>query len=79
MVKMLTVLVSTISISKVFLLKNVTTHFFFRKNINVHTIFNNQSFIDILTNNIIILEQLSPGLHIIRSWVQILLEADLNL
>ena len=47
-VKMLTVLVSTISNSQVVLLKNVSSfckfaHFFFSKNISVYAIFNDQS------------------------------------
>ena len=45
MVKMLTVLVSTISNSQVFLLKK--SHFF-SKNISIYAIFNDQSFNDTL-------------------------------
>ena len=57
-VKMLTVLVSTISKSQVLLLKNVNSfckysHFFFSKNISVYAIFNDQSFNDKLTNDIV--------------------------
>ena len=60
-VKMLTVLVSTISKSQVFLLKNVNSfckcksysHLFFSKNISVYAIFNDQSFNDKLTNDIV--------------------------
>ena len=48
MVKMLTVLVSTISNSQVFLLKKI------------YAIFNDQSFIDTLTNDIVSFEQLDP-------------------
>ena len=51
-VKILTVLVSTISNSQVFLLKNVSSFFkcksyshFFSKNISVYAIFNDQSFV----------------------------------
>ena len=55
MVKMLTVLVSTILISQVFLLTNVSSFcillIFFRKNIRVYAIFNNQSFNDTLTHH----------------------------
>ena len=50
MVKMLTVLVSTISKSQVFLLKNIS----------VYAIFNNQSFNDMFTNDIVSFEQLGP-------------------
>ena len=67
-VKMLTVLVSKISNSQVFLLKkNVSSffkckrysHFFFSKN-SVYAIFHDQSFNDTLTNDIVSCEQLSP-------------------
>ena len=65
-VKMLTVLVRTISESQVFLLKKMwvafanvkATHIFFSKNIRVYAIFN-QSFNDMLTN-IFSFEQLGP-------------------
>ena len=64
MVKMLTVLISTISNSQVFLLKNVSKMqkllIFFSKNISVYAIFNDQSFNDMLSNNIISFEQLGP-------------------
>ena len=68
-VKMLTVLVSTISNSQVFLLKKMwvafanakATHIFFSKNIGLYAIFNDQSFNDMLTNNIVSFEQLGPG------------------
>ena len=61
MVKMLTVLVSTISNSLVFLLKNVsqmqnTLTFFFSKNISMYAIFNDQIFNDMLTNDIVSFE-----------------------
>ena len=58
-VKMLTVLVSIISDSQVFLLK------IFSKNISVYAIFNYQSFNATLTNNIVSFEQLGPG-HYLR-------------
>ena len=65
MVKILTVL-STISNSQVFLLKNVSSFckcksysHFFSKNISI---FNDQSFNDTLTNDIVSFEQLGPGL-----------------
>ena len=55
-VKMLTVLVSTISNSQVFLLKNVSSFckcksysHFFSKNIRAYAIFNDKSFNDVLT------------------------------
>ena len=51
MVKMLTVLLSTISNSQVF---------FAEKNISIHVIFNDQSFNDTLTNDIVSFEQLDP-------------------
>ena len=52
MVKILTVLVSTISNSQVFLLKNI----FSAKKSRVFAIFNDQSFNDMLTNNIVSFE-----------------------
>ena len=62
-VKMLTVLVSTMSNSQVFLLKNVSSFckcksysHFFSKNISVYAIFNDQSFNDMLTNDIVSFE-----------------------
>ena len=64
MVKMLTVLVSTISNSQVFLLKKCEcksyTHFF-SKTISIYAIFNDQTFNDTLTNDIVTFEQLGPG------------------
>ena len=59
-VKMLTVLVSTISNSQVFLLKKCLLIFFFNKNISVYAIFNVQSFNDTLTNNMVSFEQPGP-------------------
>ena len=68
MVKMLTVLVSRIPNSQVFLLKNVSSFckcksysHFFSKNFSVYAVFNDQSFNDMLTNNIVSFEQLGPG------------------
>ena len=60
-VKMFTVLVSTISNSQVFLLKNLSC--FFSKNIGLCTIFNDQSFNATLTNDIVNFKQLDPGLR----------------
>ena len=67
MVKISTFLVSTISNSQVFLLKNVSSFcrcksysHFSAKNIRVYAIFNDQSINDTLTNGIISLEQLGP-------------------
>ena len=68
-VKMLTVLVSTISNSQVFFAeKNVSSfcncksysHFLI-KNIRLHAIFNDQSFNNTLTNDIFSFVQLGPG------------------
>ena len=56
MVKMLSVLVSTIHNSQVFCYLH-----FFSKNISVYAIFNDQSFNDTLTNDIVSFEQLGPG------------------
>ena len=66
MVKMLTVLVSIISNSQAFLLKNVSSFcksylHFFSKNISLYGIFNNQSY-DMLTNDIVSFEQLGPDI-----------------
>ena len=70
MVKMLTVLVSSISNSQVFLLKNVSSFckcksysHFFSKNISVYAIFNEQSFNYTFTNNIISFEQRGPDIQ----------------
>ena len=63
MIKMLTVLVSTISKSQIFLLKNCdakATHIFFSKTISIYAIFNDQSFNDTLTKGIVSFEQLGP-------------------
>ena len=67
MAKMLTVLVSTISNSLVFLLKNVKCKsypHFFSKNIGVYAIFDDQNFNDTLTNDIVSFEQLGPDCYI---------------
>ena len=61
-VKMLIVLVSTISNSQVFLLKNVSSLNFFCKNICVYAIINDQSFNDSLINDSITFEQLGPDI-----------------
>ena len=60
MVKMLTVLVSTISNSQVFLVKKCEYSHFFTKNISVYAIFNDQNFNGPLTNNTVSFEQLGP-------------------
>ena len=63
MVKMLTVLVSTITNSQIFLLKKCDifckSHFF-SKHISVYAVFNDQSLNDTLTNDIVSFEQLGP-------------------
>ena len=67
-VKMLTVLVSTISNSQVFLLKKNVSSFckcksyshFFSKHFSIYAIFNDQSFNATLTNDILSFEQLGP-------------------
>ena len=68
MVKMLTVLVSTIPNSQVFLLKKCeqllqmqSYSHFFSKNIRIYAIFNDQIFNNTLTNDIVSFEQLGPG------------------
>ena len=62
---MLTVLVSIISNSQVFLLKKseqlLRITFFSSKNISLYAIFNDQSFNDTLTNDILSFEQLGPN------------------
>ena len=59
---MLTVLLSAISNSQVFLPKNVSSFSnFLSKNITVFSIFNDQSFNDTLTNDIVSFEQLGLG------------------
>ena len=77
---MLTVLVSTVSNSLVFLLKNVSSFckcksysHFFSKNISVYAIFNGQSFNDTLTNNIVSFEQLGPDFFSLVSTLKALL------
>ena len=65
MVKLLTVLVSTISNSQIFLLKKCEQLLqklltFFNKNISIYVIFNDQRFNDTLTNDIVSFEQLGP-------------------
>ena len=67
MVKMLIVLVNTISNSQLFLLKNVSSFckcksysHFFSKNINIYAIFNGQSFNHTLTNDVVSFEQVGP-------------------
>ena len=63
---MLTVLVSKIFNSHVFLLKNVSSFCYshiFSKNISVYPIFNDQSFNDTLTNDIVSFEQLGPDFY----------------
>ena len=64
-VKILTLLVSKISISQIFVLKKKCKSYshFFQQNISIHAIFNNQSFNGTLTNDIVSFEQLSPGLE----------------
>ena len=69
-IKMLSVLVSTISNSQVFLQKKNVSSFckcksyshFFSKNIIVYAIFNDQSFNDAITNDIVSFEQLGPDI-----------------
>ena len=65
MVKMLTVLVSTISNSQECLLKKNMSSFS-AKDITVYAIFNNQSFNDTLTNDIVSFEQLGPECAVCR-------------
>ena len=65
-VKMLTILVSAISNSQVFLLKNVSSFcksysHFFSKNISIYAIFNDQIF-NHTFNSIVSFEQLGPVL-----------------
>ena len=70
-VKILTILVSTISNSQVFLLKKNVSSFcncksyshFFSKTISIYAIFNDQSFNNTLTNGIVSFEQLGPKSH----------------
>ena len=65
---MLTILVSKIPNSQVFLLKKCEQLLqmqklltFFQQNISIYAIFNNQSWNDTLTNDIVCFEQLGPG------------------
>ena len=63
MVKMLTVLLSTILNSHIFLLKKCeckSYSHFFSKNISVYAIFTDQSFNNMFTNDIVSFEQLGP-------------------
>ena len=72
LVKMLTVLVSTVFNSQEFLLKKNVSSFcscksyshFFSKNISVQAIFNDQSFNDTLTNDIVSFEHLGPDVDL---------------
>ena len=66
MVKLLTVLISTMSNSQVFLLKKCEYSHFFCKNISVYAIFNDQSFNSMLTNHIVSFEQLGPVCYMIN-------------
>ena len=77
MVKMLTVLVSTVSNSQVFFIKKklssfcnsiTNVHFLFSKNNSVYAIFNDQSFNDTLSNEIVSFEQLGPNVVITSSF-----------
>ena len=64
---MLTVLVSMISNSQVFLLKKCeckSYSHFFGKNISIYAIFNDQSFNDMLIKDIVSFEQLGPGVYL---------------
>ena len=60
MVKILTVLVSTISNSIIFAEKMQKLLTFFNKNISIYAIFNDQSFNNMLPNDIVSSEQLGP-------------------
>ena len=66
MIKMLTILVSTISSSQVCLLKKCvkSCSHFLSKNISVYAIFNDQSFNNMLTNAIVSFEQVGPDRHL---------------
>ena len=73
-VKVLTVLVSTISNSQVFLLKKwvafanaKAAHIFFSKNSSIYAIFNDQRFNYTLTYDIISFEQLGPDWYNLNS------------
>ena len=69
MVNRLTVLVSTIPYSHVFLLKKCELQklLFFSKNISTYAIFNDQSFNVMLTKDIVSFKQLGPGLQVHKS------------
>ena len=65
---MLTVLVSTISNSQIFLLKKCkckSYSHFFSKNNSIYAVFNDQSFNDTLTHDILSFEQLGPGVFVV--------------
>ena len=66
-VKMSSALVSTISNSKVFLLKKCECS----KNISIYDIFNDQSFNVTLTNDIVSFEKLGPEQYILASFGQL--------
>ena len=85
-IKMLNVLVSTISNAQVFLLKNVSSFckcksysHFFSKNISIYVIFNDQTFNDTLTNDIVSFEQLGPGFQDFVKWCHKLLSQTRSL
>ena len=73
MVKMLTVLVNTISNSQAFLLKKCEklTHIFSAKILVSMPIFNDQGFNDMLTNDIVSFEQLSPVCYTVQHCFQL--------
>ena len=67
-VKILTVVVSSISNLQLFVLKNVSSFckcksysHYFSKNISIYAIFDDQNLNDTLTNDIVSFEQLGPG------------------
>ena len=70
---MLTVLVSIISNSQIYLLKKCeckSYSHFFSKNISEYAIFNDQNFNDTLTNDIVSFEQVGPvGKAIDSYWI----------
>ena len=72
-VKMLTVLVNTISNSQIVLLKKNVSSFciLFSKNISIYAIFNDQNFNDTLTNDIVSFEQLGPDVDFFQSLIWI--------
>ena len=79
-VKMLTVLVSTISNSQGFFAEKMwvafanakSTHIFFSKNISIYAILNGQSLKNMLTNDIVSFEQLGPD---VKAWLDQLLRS----